>query len=118
MKIFKYEIEPFLVQYVIMAENEDDALKKVIKKDLPYLKQDIKDYPDDFEDGISSWTDEEIIEKYYHIEDIVEIQDGIIEFIEAEEVIALEKTFPDCNKCGDYERCAFNYDDCTGFIPC
>ena len=24
---------------------------------------------------------------------------------------------PDCNKCGDYEYCAFQYDKCTGFIP-
>lgn len=24
---------------------------------------------------------------------------------------------PNCNKCGDYEYCAFEYDKCTGFIP-
>lgn len=24
---------------------------------------------------------------------------------------------PDCNKCGDYERCAFDREHCTGFIP-
>ena len=23
----------------------------------------------------------------------------------------------DCNQCGDYEYCAFHYDECTGFIP-
>lgn len=31
--------------------------------------------------------------------------------------INLEKKLPDCNKCGDYEYCAFEYDKCTGFIP-
>ena len=31
--------------------------------------------------------------------------------------INLEKKYkPDCNKCGDYEYCAFEYDKCTGFI--
>lgn len=24
---------------------------------------------------------------------------------------------PDCNLCGDYERCAFDMKNCTGFIP-
>lgn len=24
---------------------------------------------------------------------------------------------PDCNLCGDYERCAFDREHCTGFIP-
>jgi len=24
---------------------------------------------------------------------------------------------PDCNVCGDYERCAFDREHCTGFIP-
>lgn len=24
---------------------------------------------------------------------------------------------PDCNLCGDYERCAFEREHCTGFIP-
>lgn len=28
-----------------------------------------------------------------------------------------EEEKPDCNKCGDYEYCAFHYDECTGFIP-
>ena len=28
-----------------------------------------------------------------------------------------KKELPDCNKCGDYEYCAFKYDKCTGFIP-
>lgn len=28
-----------------------------------------------------------------------------------------EKTYPDCNSCGDYEYCAFHYDECTGYIP-
>ena len=23
----------------------------------------------------------------------------------------------DCNQCGDYEYCAFQWDKCTGFIP-
>ena len=23
----------------------------------------------------------------------------------------------DCNQCGDYEYCAFQWDRCTGFIP-
>jgi hypothetical protein len=31
--------------------------------------------------------------------------------------INLNKKLPDCNKCGDYEYCAFKYDECTGFIP-
>lgn len=24
---------------------------------------------------------------------------------------------PDCDSCGDYEYCAFHYDECTGYIP-
>lgn len=24
---------------------------------------------------------------------------------------------PNCNLCGDYEYCAFDFDHCTGFIP-
>lgn len=31
--------------------------------------------------------------------------------------INLSKKHPDCNQCGDYEYCAFDYDNCTGFIP-
>ena len=28
-----------------------------------------------------------------------------------------KKNRPDCNTCGDYEYCAFQYDKCTGYIP-
>ena len=29
----------------------------------------------------------------------------------------MTNTHPNCNLCGDYEYCAFDFDHCAGFIP-
>lgn len=48
---------------------------------------------------------------------IVDLQNFGEDRKEIEPVTYAQGKEPDCNLCGDYERCAFDREHCTGFIP-
>jgi len=51
------------------------------------------------------------------VANIIELQNFGEKPIKKERVKVDLGHLPDCNTCGDYEYCAFKYDECTGYIP-
>ena len=51
------------------------------------------------------------------VANIIELQNFGEKPIKKQYVKVDMNNLPNCNLCGDYEYCAFKYDECTGFIP-